>query len=124
MGMWDGVVLIGLYSKEPCLLIAVLWPPETRPVVPRRGYLSLYSSGQGGMESRNLGWMRGDEHPPKKLLFLAFKGASHTGFPHCTHSLRVETSVPWAGAEVVCRGSLRVRGEGVVMVSGYIYIQE
>lgn len=53
--------------------------------VPGRGYLSLYSSRQGGMESRNLEMAKDQWYTPEKLSFLVFEGASHTHFPHGTH---------------------------------------
>lgn len=86
MGMWDGAILIGLYRKESCLVIAGLWPLETDLVVPGRGYLSLYPSRQRDTKSRNLEMDEDRRHPPKKLPFLVFEGARHTYFPHHTHN--------------------------------------
>lgn len=54
LGMWDGAVLIGLYRKEPCLMTAVLWPPEMRPSCPRERLPFLLFIQARGMESRNL----------------------------------------------------------------------
>lgn len=98
-----GAALIDLYGKQPCLVIAVLWPQETGPCGPRERWLSLYPlpplPGRMAWHPETWRWIRIHWHPPKKMSHAGvWESQSHTHLSPRTLSLSAEIIVSWAAA--------------------------